>query len=140
MLVTLLTLGVSDIARARLFYEALGWRASSASQEGIVFLHGNGGPALALFGRGDLAADAHVEDRPTGFAAVTLACNLSSREAVDQLFAAALSAGAAALKSPQEVFWGGYSGYFSDPDGHLWELAHNPFFPADAAGRLELPA
>ncbi|HEY8564313.1 MAG TPA: VOC family protein [Beijerinckiaceae bacterium] len=137
--VTLITLGTADLARARAFYEALGWTASAASQPTVAFFHGNGGPALGLFGRDSLAEDAHVEDHPTGFAAVTLAHNLASREAVDAFFARALAAGARALKTPREVFWGGYSGYFADPDGHLWEIAHNPFFPFDAGGRLDLP-
>lgn len=135
---SLVTLGVSDVARARAFYEALGFRASSASQASVTFFHGPG-CVLALFGRDDLAADAGVEGSAPGFSGVALACNLSSREAVDALHARALACGARAVKAPQEVFWGGYSGYFSDPDGHLWELAHNPFFPLDEQGLVRLP-
>ena len=136
--INIVTLGVEDVARSRLFYEALGWRASSASQPSIVFLRGNG-TVLALFGRTALAEDAAVEDRPTGFAAVALAYNARSKDEVDQVYAQAVQAGARAVKTPHPVFWGGYSGYFADPDGHLWEVAWNPFFPLDEHGGLQLP-
>lgn len=134
----IVTLGVSDLARSRRFYEALGWKASSASNEGIVFLKGAAG-VLALYGRQALAEDAQVDDQPSGFAAISLARNAGSKAEVDQWFNAALNAGATAIKSPQEVFWGGYSGYIADPDGHLWELAFNPFFVFDEQGNLALP-
>ena len=137
--VSLVTLGVADLSRARAFYEALGWCASGASQATVVFFHGAGGPALGLFGRSSLANDAHVADHPTGFAAVTLACNLGSEAEVDAFFARAIEAGGRATKRPETVFWGGYSGYFADPDGHLWEVAYNPFFPFDERGALRLP-
>lgn len=136
--ISLVTLGVADLARARAFYEALGWRASGASQAEIVFFQGSG-MALALYGRAALAADALVEDTPTGFSAVTLAHNARSEGEVDAIFAEALAAGARAVKRPHEVFWGGYSGYFADPDGHLWEVAYNPMFPLDDEGNLSLP-
>ncbi len=134
----LITLGVGDLARARAFYEAWGFRASQTSQGDVVFFRGPG-PVLALFPREKLAEDAEVDDRPTGFSAVTLAANQRSVEDVDRVFAAALAAGARAVKTPRKVFWGGYSGYVADPDGHLWEIAHNPFLPLDADGmpRLE---
>ncbi|HEY2624864.1 MAG TPA: VOC family protein [Dyella sp.] len=134
----IVTLGVSDLARSRRFYETLGWKASSASNEGIVFLKGAAG-VLALYGRQALAEDAQVDDQPSGFAAISLARNAGSKAEVDQWFNAALNAGATAIKSPQEVFWGGYSGYIADPDGHLWELAFNPFFVFDEQGNLALP-
>jgi uncharacterized protein len=134
----IVTLGVSDLGRATRFYEALGWKKSGASQEAITFFHSDTA-VLALFDRAALAQDAHVDDRPTGFAAITLAWNCGSRADVDAAFALALNAGATAKKSPQEVFWGGYSGYFADPDEHLWEIAHNPFLPFDDDGRLVLP-
>ncbi|WP_243042234.1 VOC family protein [Dyella sedimenti] len=134
----IVTLGVGDLPRARRFYEALGWRASSTSNEAIVFLKGAGG-VLALYGRAALAEDALAEDLPTGFAAVTLARNAHSREEVDAWFATAVAAGAHAMKPPQEVFWGGYSGYVADPDGHLWEFAFNPYFVFDEQGNLALP-
>jgi predicted lactoylglutathione lyase len=136
--ITLITLGVADLAQSRAFYEAIGWKASSASQAEVVFFQGNG-LALALFGRGDLAKDAGVEDRPTGFAALSIAYNARSKAEVDDVFAEAVAAGAHAAKQPHDVFWGGYSGYFADPDGHLWEVAWNPFFPLDDKGNLFLP-
>ena len=136
--INLVTLGVEDLARSRLFYEALGWRASSASQPSVVFLHGSG-VVLALFGRAALAEDAAVEDRPTGFAAVTLAYNAGSEEEADRVYAQAVRAGAQALKTPRPVFWGGYSGTFADPDGHLWEVAHNPGWPIGPDERPQLP-
>ncbi|MGO4707215.1 VOC family protein [Microvirga sp. 2MCAF38] len=135
---TLVTLGVVDVAKATAFYAAWGWKASSASQPGITFFQANG-LALALFGRADLAKDAHVEDRPTGFSAVSLAYNARSKEEADEVFASAIAAGAREIKPLQDVFWGGYSGYFADPDGHLWEVAWNPFFPLDEQGHMFLP-
>jgi catechol 2,3-dioxygenase-like lactoylglutathione lyase family enzyme len=136
--ISLITLGVADLGRARAFYEALGWRASSASTADVAFFQGNG-LALALYGRAALAADAAVPDRPTGFSGVTLAHNARSKAEADAIFTEALAAGATSLKRPHETFWGGYSGYFADPDGHLWEVAWNPFFPLDAHGNLSLP-
>lgn len=137
--ISLITLGVADLARARAFYEAMGWQASPASQEGVVFFQA-GGSALALFGRADLAKDAGVADEPTGFSALTLAYNTRTRDEVDAVYADALSAGASARKPPQEAFWGGYTAYVADPDGHLWEIAWNPFFTLDDAGNLHLQA
>lgn len=136
--ISLVTLGVADLARARTFYETLGWRASGASTPDVTFFQGNG-LALALYGRAALAADAAVPDRPTGFSGITLAYNARSKGEVDRVFEEALQAGAEAVKRPHDVFWGGYSGYFADPDGHLWEVAWNPFFPLDAQGNLSLP-
>ena len=136
--VSLITLGVGDLGKAAAFYEKLGWTRSSASQEGIVFIKLKG-LVLALFPRTELAKDAGVEDTAPGFSGVTLAHNLESPEAVDEAFALALAAGAKAVKPPEKVFWGGYSGYFADPDGHLWELAHNPFSPLDEDGHMILP-
>lgn len=135
---TLVTLGVADLEKAKAFYEAWGWTASSASQPGIAFFQANG-LALALFGRAALAEDAHVKDEPTGFAAITLAYNAHSKQEADEVYARAIAAGARPVKPLQDVFWGGYSGYFADPDGHLWEVAWNPFFPLDEQGHLFLP-
>jgi uncharacterized protein len=136
--ISLITLGVADVARARAFYERLGWKASKASQDAVTFFQGNG-LALALFGREDLAKDAGVANSPPGFSGITLAYNARSKEEVDRVHAHALSAGAKPVKQPHDVFWGGYSGYFADPDGHLWEVAWNPFFPLDERGNLSLP-
>jgi uncharacterized protein len=98
------------------------------------------GSALALFGRDALAEDQGRPGVVLGTGAVTLAQNFGSVAAVDAAYAAALAAGANALKAPEKVFWGGYSGYWADPDGHVWEVAFNPFWPLAADGRLELPA
>ncbi len=136
--ITLVTLGVADVARSRAFYERLGWKASNASQPEVTFFQGNG-LALALFGREALAEDAGVENTPPAFAGVSLAYNARSKEDVDRVYAHALESGATAVKPPHDVFWGGYSGYFADPDGHLWEVAWNPFFPLDERGNLMLP-
>ena len=136
--ITLITLGVHDVARARAFYEALGWKASSASQPEITFMQGNGF-ALALFGRQALAADAGLPDSEPGFSGISLAWNGRQKTEVDEAFSRAVAAGARAVKPPHDTFWGGYSGYVADPDGHLWELAWNPFFPLDERGNLHLP-
>jgi catechol 2,3-dioxygenase-like lactoylglutathione lyase family enzyme len=135
--VTLITLGVADLAAARAFYARLGWREHGA-QDGVAFfqLHGQ---ALALFGRADLAADQGRAGAPLGTGAVTLAQNFTTEAEVDAAFAAALAAGATALKTPEKVFWGGYSGYWADPDGHVWEVAMNPFWPLSPDGSLTLP-
>lgn len=122
---SLITLGVADLAAARAFYEGgLGWTPVSASPE-VVFYQ-LPGLALSLFPRADLAKDVGEALPPTG-GAITLALNGRSRDEVDATYIQALAAGARAVKRPQPVFWGGYSGYFADPDGHLWEVAHNPF-------------
>ncbi|MBC56911.1 MAG: glyoxalase [Confluentimicrobium sp.] len=135
--VTLITLGVDDLERSKAFYAALGWVPAQA-QEGVVFYQMNG-MALGLFGRAALAADQGRPDAALGTGAMTLAQNFTTREEVDAAFAAALAAGAAPLKAPEAVFWGGYSGYYADPDGHVWEVAMNPFWPLSADGSLTLP-
>lgn len=136
--ITLITLGVADIAASRAFYERLGFKASSDSNADVTFMSA-GGVALALFGRAALAADAAVENAPCGFSGVTLAHNVRSPAEVDTAMAEASAAGAVIKKPAAATFWGGYAGYFADPDGHLWEVAHNPFWPLDAEGRVVLP-
>jgi uncharacterized protein len=133
------TLGVADLARSRAFYERLGWKPARAGEGlGIVFFQ-LGGMVLALFPRDELAKDANVADSPSGgFSGVTLAYNARSREDADAAMAEALAAGAALTKPLEEVFWGGYSGYFADPDGHLWEVVHNPHATIAADGSLRL--
>jgi len=135
---SLVTLGVRDLAQARGFYERLGWRASSASNDGVAFFKA-GGVVLGLYGREALAEDASVSAEGSGFAGVALAHNTASRAAVDAVIAEAEAAGGTVIKPAEDVFWGGYSGYFADPDGHLWEVAWNPHFPFDEAGNLILP-
>ena len=136
--VTLVTLGVADLAAAKAFYARLGWQEHGA-QEGVAFYQMNG-LALALFGLADLAADQGRAGTALGTGAVTLAQNFATEAEVDAAFNAALAAGATALKRPEKVFWGGYSGYWADPDGHVWEVAMNPFWPLAADGSLTLPA
>ena len=136
--ISIVSLGVDNLKRATDFYRALGWTLSAPSNESISFLEG-GNVVLGLYGRSALAEDAEVEDKPTGFSGVALAVNLPSEADVDAFFGRAIAAGARECKSPQKVFWGGYSGYFADLDGHLWEVAHNPFFPLDKDGKVTLP-
>ena len=136
--ISLVTLGVVDLSRAAAFYEALGWRASPASTDEVVFFQANG-LALAIYDRAALAADAGVPDDRAGFSGIALAHNARSREEVDAIFDEAIRAGAEPTASPEDTAWGGYSAYFTDPDGHLWEIAWNPFFALDADGNLTLP-
>ncbi|WP_035841902.1 VOC family protein [Kitasatospora azatica] len=137
--ISIVTLGVTDLARSAEFYAALGWQRSAASSPEIVWFR-TADSALGLFPVDELAADAGIP--PSGepaFRGVTLAINLESPEAVDAALAVAVEAGASVVKPPAATDWGGYSGYFEDPDGHLWELAHNPFFPFTERGQLDLP-
>ncbi len=136
---SIVTLGVSDLARSRKFYEALGWRAANVKSDAIVFFQ-LGGIALALFGRADLAKDAGIADSAPGFSGISLAHNVRDKAEADAVIAHAVKSGGWLVKKAQDVFWGGYSGYFADPDGHLWEVAWNPFFPLDAKGAISLPA
>jgi uncharacterized protein len=135
--VSLITLGVADLQRSRSFYEQLGWRGQEV--EGTVFFQA-GGQAIVLWGRDKLAADAGVDDDGTStFAGIALAQNVRSREEVDRVVAAAANAGAEVTKAPSDTFYGGYAGYFRDPDGHVWEVAHNPGFTLSDDGALTLP-
>lgn len=136
--VSLITLGVADLAAARAFYSRLGWVEHGHSQPGVAFYQLQGA-VLALFGRADLAADQGRAGADLGTGAVTLAQNFATEAEVDAAFAAALDAGGTALKPPERVFWGGYSGYWADPDGHVWEVAMNPFWPLAEDGSLTLP-
>lgn len=136
--ITLVTLGVADIASSRAFYERLGFVASRDSNPHVVFFDA-GGVVLALFGRAALAEDAGVVDSAPGFSGIALAHNVASRDVVDAVLAEVVAAGGRLSKPAQETFWGGYSGHFADPDGHLWEVAHNPFWPMDETGRVLLP-
>ena len=122
--VSLITLGVADLQRARLFYEALGWSAAGDGSDDVVFFQ-TGGLVLALWGRDQLAADSAVADGG-GWGGVTLAYNVRSPEEVDAVIEEARRAGGRIGREPAETSWGGYSGVFVDPDGHPWEVAHNP--------------
>jgi uncharacterized glyoxalase superfamily protein PhnB len=138
---TIVTLGVSDVGASRAFYEqGLGFRVSKSSAGDIVFMHA-GGVVLALYPHDELAKDARTTtDKHDGFRGVTLAWNVASEKAVDTALARAKKSGAAILKPAEKAFWGGYSGYFADRDGHAWEVAHNPHWKLAADGRLVLPA
>lgn len=135
--VTLITLGVADLAAARAFYGRLGWVEHSGT-EGVSFFQMHG-QLLGLFGRDALAADQGRPGAVLGTGAVTLAQNFATEAEVDAAYAAALAAGATGLKAPEKVFWGGYSGYWADLDGHVWEVAMNPFWPLNEDGSLTLP-
>lgn len=139
--ISLVTLGVADVARATAFYEALGWRRSSASVEGVVSFLTGGAVVLGLFGADDLAADAGVEPDPGPPVAPrsALAVNLGSEVEVDTFLATAEAAGGTVTRPAHRAEWGGYSGYVHDLDGHLWEAAHNPGFGLLPDGRIELP-
>ncbi|HME34848.1 MAG TPA: VOC family protein [Candidatus Sulfotelmatobacter sp.] len=138
--VSIITLGVADLKRSRAFYERLGWRRSLSKDdaEGIVFFQA-GSMALALYPRHELAKDANVPVDGHGFPGITLAYNTRTRAEVDSVLNDAASTGAKILKPAQEALWGGYSGYFSDPDGFLWEVAWNPSFPIAEDGSIRIP-
>ena len=134
----MVTLGVADVARSTQFYESLGWRRSSASQDTITFFRMQGS-VLGLFQREQLAEDANVSPEGSGFRGVTVALNCADPAEVDAVFAEWVACGAEPVKQPETVFWGGYSSYVADPDGHLWEIAHNPYSPNDESGMMPLP-
>lgn len=136
--ISLITLGVADLERSRQFYEQLGWRRCAAESKGIVFFQ-TGCMAMALYPRAQLAKDAQVAAEGEGFAGITLAWNARRREDVDVALAEAEAAGAKILHPAADAFWGGYSGYFADPDDFLWEVAWNPFFPILEDGSVRLP-
>jgi catechol 2,3-dioxygenase-like lactoylglutathione lyase family enzyme len=137
--ISLVTLGVRDLARARAFYlDGLGWTASGASNEAVTFIQMNG-VALGLWSRESLAEDAGVADTDATFSGVSIAYNARDRAEVDRVLARAEAAGGRIVQPAREVFWGGYSGYFTDPDGHLWEVAWNPFWEVTEDGRVVLP-
>ncbi len=133
--ISLVTLGVSDLGKARRFYEALGWRAA-AGPEGVVFFQA-GGMVVGLWSRDELAADSGVQDAG-GWGGVTLAHNVAAPAAVDAVIEEARAAGATIAREPAETFWGGYSGVFHDPDGHAWEVAHNPGWTLREDGSISL--
>ncbi len=134
--VSLITLGVSDLERARRFYEELGWTTGAAPSDDVVFFQ-SGGMIVALWDRGSLADDSGVVDSG-GWGGVTLAHNVRSPGAVDEVLGEAERAGATIVRAGGETFWGGYSGVFVDPDGHPWEVAHNPHWTIADDGSVRL--
>ncbi len=135
--VSLVTLGVRDLARARAFYEALGWATGAGPDDDVVFFR-SGGMVLALWDRARLAEDSGVEDGG-GWGGVTLAHNVRSPDEVDAVIEEARRAGANVVREPAETFWGGYSAAFTDPEDHPWEIAHNPHWTIRDDGSVELP-
>jgi uncharacterized protein len=143
--ISVVTLGVADVGRARQFYERLGWRAHPSSNPHVAFFQANG-MVFALYGRAALAEDAHLAlgDDPgsgsgSGFGGVTLAYNVATKAEVAPMLQAAQDAGGRLLKPAQDVFWGGHSGYFADADGHVWEVAWNPHWTLGPDGTIRLP-
>ncbi len=137
--INIVVLGVQDIASATSFYEKLGFvKSQGASNPNVTFFKG-AGCVLGLFGKEPLIEDACVANHWTGQGGMSLAQNLESEQAVDEFIELAEKSGAKVLKPAAKTFWGGYSGYFADPDGHVWEIAHNPFFAINDKGLLELP-
>jgi catechol 2,3-dioxygenase-like lactoylglutathione lyase family enzyme len=134
--VSLVTLGVADLERARAFYEALGWRTGAEPGADVVFFQA-GGLVVALWSRTSLAEDTAVVDGG-GWGGITLAHNVRSPDEVDAVLAEAAQAGGTIPRSAGETFWGGYSGVFADPDGHAWEVAHNPGWTLDDDGSVRL--
>jgi catechol 2,3-dioxygenase-like lactoylglutathione lyase family enzyme len=135
--VTVITLGTTDLKRARAFYEALGWRSRAGEDDDVVFFQ-IGGSVLSLWDRARLAEDSGVE-LGGGYGGVTLANNVASPAEVDDVIAQARGAGATISREPGETFWGGYSGVFVDLDGYPWEVAHNPHWALDGDGGVTLP-
>ena len=136
------TLGVTDLERSIRFYTDLGWEQRGNVAEGIVWFK-TSGTWIGLFGYQELADDAHLEavpaDEQPAYRGITLAINLPTEDAVDLAFVRAREAGGRIVKPATRLEWGGYSGYFADPDGILWEIAYNPGFPLDEQGRIEIP-
>jgi uncharacterized protein len=134
---SLVTLGISDLNRARKFYEALGWKTGASPDDDVTFFQA-GGMIVALWGREKLAEDSAVKVG-TGWGGVTLAYNTRSQKEVDEVIEEARAAGATIGREPSETFWGGYSAVFIDPDGYPWEVAHNPNWTIDEDGSVKLP-
>jgi uncharacterized protein len=134
----IVTLGVRDLGRSIAFYRGLGWEQRGDAAQGIVWFR-TSGSWIGLWGAGELAADIGIPDAPLPrLRGVTFAVNLGSEAEVDAAFGTVATLGGQMLKRPEHLDWGGYSGYFADPDGHVWELCHNPGFPLDESGRIEI--
>jgi catechol 2,3-dioxygenase-like lactoylglutathione lyase family enzyme len=133
---SMVTLGVADLDRSLRFYQALGWQRGNKEAE-VVFFQA-GGMVVGLWSRASLAEDAHVPPEGSGFAGITVAYNTRTREEVDAVLAQAKAAGGTITKPAEAAFWGGYAGYFADPDGHLWEVAWNPHWTITADGSVRL--
>jgi hypothetical protein len=137
--ISFVTLGVSNLELSRRFYKALGWKESSGSKEEVAFFQ-VGNIAFALFGRESLAEDANVSSVGSGFAGFSLAHNVASELEVEATLQEAVASGGRLVKSAETAAWGGYRGYFADPDDFLWEVCFNPFFALDEHGFVQLPS
>ena len=138
--ISLITLCVADIAKATAFYEKLGFVLSKQASEASVSFFKAGAMVLAIWSREAQKEDANADDLWTGNGGIVVAQNVASESEVDAVMANAEAAGARILKPAAKAFWGGYNGYFADPDGHVWEVAHNPFWSLGEEGRVNLPA
>jgi len=136
--ISVITLGVKNVPRARAFYETLGWPLSGEPEDQVAFFR-NAGSRLALYALEGIAEETGQTPAAHGSIRMTLAMNVESRTAVDEALNEAVRAGGTLLRSAQDRFWGGYSGYFADPDGHAWEVAYNPFWPIGDDGLPQLP-
>ena len=136
--ISIVTLGVADLQRSVAFYSALGWERCASSMDEIAWFR-TADSNLGLFANADLAADANLPAERSRFGGITLAINVESAADVERLLAEAVAAGATLLKPATRADWGGVSGYFADPDGHPWEIAHNPAFAIGSDGRTTIP-
>lgn len=136
--ISVITLGVKDLEKSKEFYQSLGWQPSSASNDHLVAFQANG-IIVCLYPEKLLAEDAMTDKVSQGFRGFTFAYNVANREEVDRILTEAEKSGAAIVKKAQDVFWGGYSGYFADPNGFLWEVAWNPHWPLSENGDVQLP-
>jgi uncharacterized glyoxalase superfamily protein PhnB len=135
--ITIISLGVENLETSTKFYlDCFGWQKTAQSNDDITFIKLNGS-LLSLYNREKLAEDAIVDPKGSGFKGVTLAYNCRSEAEVDETIEMLRKKDVKIVKEPQKVFWGGYSGYIADPDGHLWEIAYNPFLPMDKDGNVE---
>ncbi len=134
---SIITLGVSDLKELRAFYDALGWEVASEDQAEEIVVYDLISMTLCLYPLDKLAEDAKVKVEPRTYSTITLAYNVRSEEEVDATLEEAVKAGGKLVKPAEKVFWGGYSGYFADPDGNLWEVAHNPFAPLGPNGEFQ---
>ncbi len=135
--VSIITLGVSDLKKSRAFYDALGWKVASEDQAEEIVAYDLQNMTLALYPLNKLAEDAKIPVERTGYSTITIAYNVNSEAEVNETLEEVQKAGGKLIKSAEKVFWGGYSGYFSDPDGNLWEVAYNPFAPLGPKGEFQ---
>jgi predicted lactoylglutathione lyase len=135
--ISIITLGVSDLKKARAFYDALGWKVASEDKAEEIVAYDLQNMTLALYPLSKLAEDAEIPVQRSGYSTITIAYNVNSETEVNETLEEVQKAGGKLVKAAEKVFWGGYSGYFSDPDGNLWEVAYNPFAPLGPKGEFQ---